>query len=1050
MPPANIGQSFRKYRSRFEQLSAGNYKRIMCGICGILKRRGDPVDERILTSMRDTMVHRGPDGAGNYVAGHLGLGHRRLKIIDLSEAAAQPMFNEDRTIAVVFNGEIYNFQELRRELQSHGHQFRSQSDTEVILHGYEQWGTACVERFNGMFAFAVYDSQRDRLWLVRDRLGIKPLYYWQTPTQFAFASEIHAFMALPAFRAEINPRSVAQHLLFRNRAGETTILKEVLSVAPGHWLMVSPDLTTTDRSYWELNPDQPEPSGDWQAQAEELLRLLEESVALQEISDVPIGVQLSGGTDSSMVTALMARRTGRALRSFSVGFDEKGYSELPYAHVVSETYRTEHHEIILTNHDFTTGLQEISARREEPLLHANSAGLHAVCRLAKPIATVLLTGEGADEVFGGYYRYVTLSKSFTARRWLPENLKSWRLLSATTQLRSLRNALTMRPSDLIIDSTAQNRPLQESPWLAHFAPELWEERQETFESYASQDWLTQALYYDLKTYLPPLLMRQDTMSMAHGVETRVPFLDHRVVELGFSLPTNAKVKGRQSKRLLKEVAHRFLPAKVLDRPKIGFGFPLEPWMRASNGLGQWLEAITEPNSFCCRVLPRANIAAYAEAHRKQLSNHTDLLWSLIALEAWHRGFFSSPTPKPSIDVSPYTPQATADGKVLSIDPSQTVVGGRQQQIKHSIAHIVLSLKVGGLERVVVYLAQQFRQSGHPVLVCCLDERGEFADQLSASGIPVILVRRPDGIGLKTMWHLAKILRDREIQIVHTHNPSAHLHGVIAGLLAGVHVRVHTRHGRNYPDDRRKILLNHMLSWVSSRIVAVSDDALAVARDVERISEHKLLRIWNGIDLEPYLRKASDQQAQVLESGSAATTPVIGSVGRLSKEKDYGTMLQAFRLVLEHEPKAQLWLVGDGPAANDLRRQAAELGLTGKAHFVGQRLNIAELLQKFTLFSLSSTTEGLSMTLIEAMASGVPIVATDVGGNREVINPPECGIVVPPSNPQALADAYLSLIRDSTQREKMRMAGPVRARNYFSMEKMAHDYDDLYRALAMRR
>ena len=606
----------------------------MCGICGIIQTRNHPVEEPLLLRMRDRLTHRGPDAAGLFVHQNVGLGHRRLKIIDLSEAAAQPMANEDGSVIVVFNGEIYNFASLRDELAAKGNRFRSHSDTEVIVHGYEQWGTECVERFNGMFALAVYDQRRQEVFLARDRLGIKPLYYCALPGAFLFTSEIKAFSAVPGFQPALHEPALGEYLLYRSLAGDRTLFQGVKALLPGHWLRVRPDLSLELRQYWDIPFDAPPLEGDLETQ---VLALLKDSVQLQEVSDVPIGAQLSGGTDSSLVTALMAERSRLPLKTFSVGFEETGYNELPYALTVSQKFRTDHHEIIRGNRDFADELEKLTWHMDEPLTHPNSAGIYWLCQRAKQRVTVLLTGEGADETFAGYHRYTWLNKCFLAQRWCPPVAPLLRYGRGLRAVRMLEKAITHSPADLAVKSTAQGYDRFQSFLSPAALNDALQQRFAVFNKAQHPQLLNRALYYDLKTYLPPILMRQDKMSMAHGLETRVPFLDHRVVELAFRLPIRAKVRRDTGKWVLKRIARRYLPDEVLYRPKIGFGFPLIPWMRMADGIGARLDMILDPQSLCSRLVPRPTLEQWITEHRAGTVNHSDPLWTLLALEVWHRG-----------------------------------------------------------------------------------------------------------------------------------------------------------------------------------------------------------------------------------------------------------------------------------------------------------------------------------------------------------------------------------------------------------------------------
>lgn len=609
----------------------------MCGICGIVQPRGTTVASDVLRDMRDAMAHRGPDGADLYLDGHVGLGHRRLKIVDLSDLAAQPMASNDGTVVVVHNGEIYNFQALRRHLEGCGHQFRSRSDTEVILYAWKEWGRRCVDHFNGMFAFAIYDRTTGELFLARDRLGIKPLYYRAARGAMHFASEIKAFFAVPGITAGINESRLTEQLLYRSLAGAETLFDGIHTLLPGHWLAMDAAGTITTQQYWDVSFAAPLDAPEEELDAE-VLALLLESVELQEVSDVPIGVQLSGGVDSALVTAAMARAGRPPVQSFTVGFEEPGFSELTEARAVSARYHTGHHEIIQQQRDFAEALDTITWHHDEPLAHSNSAGIYSLCRAAKPFATVLLTGEGADEAFAGYHRYEWLRKHAAARPWLTP-FASLLPAHASGRMASLHSAVTRSPEAFLALGTARG--------FVDFAPELdpvavtdvIARRVALLAPARATSSLNQALYYDIKSYLPPILMRQDKMSMAHGVETRVPFLDHRLVELAFRLPAGARLHRGTGKWILKRIAQRYLPKALAWRAKNGFSFPLTPWLRDANGLGQRLDSILAEGSLSRRLLSRSRVERLIAEHRGGQADHAEALWTLLALESWKTAFF---------------------------------------------------------------------------------------------------------------------------------------------------------------------------------------------------------------------------------------------------------------------------------------------------------------------------------------------------------------------------------------------------------------------------
>jgi asparagine synthase (glutamine-hydrolysing) len=604
---------------------------MMCGICGIARPHGAAVEREEILRMRDAMAHRGPDAAGFCIAAGVGLGHRRLKIIDLSPAGDQPMSNEDGSVVITFNGEIYNHRALRAELEARGHQFRSHCDTEVVVHGYEEWGDRCPERLNGMFAFAIHDRRRAELFLARDHFGIKPLYYHHARDQFLFASEIKAFFGAAGFEAQLNDAALPEYLLYRSLTGTDTLYRDVHMMPPGHTLRVTRDGAVRLRRYWDIEvgaEKQADRAADQQCR---LLQLLQESVAMQQMSDVPIGAQLSGGVDSSLITALMAAGATAPVHTYAVGFPETRYSELAHARLVARQLGTDHHEVVIHQDNFVAELDQLSWQMDEPLAHANSVGIAALCREAKASATVLLTGEGADEAFAGYHRHQNLRKAMLARRWLGGGTALFRALPGTTWLRAINQALAHDPLQLIARSTMMGGAALQGALDPAAVDEVVARRVAVLDPVRQADWLDQALYYDIKAYLPAILIRQDKMSMAVSVETRVPFLDPRLVEMAFALPRGARIGGG-GKRILKTVAGRVVPREVVYRPKVGFAFPLQPWLAEDRGLGQRVAALADAGTLATQLLGPKPLRRLIE--RRHDPSTTNSLWTLLALESW--------------------------------------------------------------------------------------------------------------------------------------------------------------------------------------------------------------------------------------------------------------------------------------------------------------------------------------------------------------------------------------------------------------------------------
>ena len=633
----------------------------MCGICGVVAF--DPsarVEERLLRGMAGLLAHRGPDGEGVWTNGPVGLGHRRLAIIDLSPAATQPMANEDETLWIVFNGEIYNFQSLRDGLLRRGHSFRSKSDTEVILHLYEEEGEACLQRLRGMFAFALWDRRRRRLFLARDRVGKKPLYYWHRPGRgFAFASEPKAFLADPEFRAEPDDEALWHFLTFQYVPAPWSAFRGVRKLPPAHYLVLENGRLEL-RRYWELRytPKRPGPAADLAAELGDRLR---EAVRLRLISDVPLGAFLSGGVDSSAVVAVMHQLGAGPVRTFSIGFPEGEYNELRYARMVADRFETEHHELVVRP-DALAILPKMVWHYNEPFGDSSAIPSFYLAEMTRRSVTVALNGDGGDESFAGYPRYLALrlSRGFDyvprgARRgleWLASSLPAGRAKGFFS-----RGAHFLAAQD----PDPQRRYAR---WLMHFDHGL-KQRLCTPEFQAcagagdsvelilaayvrsdGPDLLDRTLSVDVQTYLPDdLLVKMDIATMAHSVEARSPFLDHEVMEFAASLPVGLKLRGRSSKVLLKSLLAPLLPRELLHRPKMGFGVPLDHWFRRP--LRDFLrETLLYPRCLERGYLEPRAVRTLVDEHITGRRNWHYQLWDLVVLELWFRTFIDQARPQP--------------------------------------------------------------------------------------------------------------------------------------------------------------------------------------------------------------------------------------------------------------------------------------------------------------------------------------------------------------------------------------------------------------------
>ena len=605
----------------------------MCGICGICGggSSGMADEQRLVRRMMDLLEHRGPDGEGLWASpSGAVLGHRRLAIIDLT-GGHQPLFNETQEIGVVFNGEIYNYRELRRELAAAGHGFRTLSDTEVIVHGYEQWGDDFVSRLRGMFAFALWDEPRRRLLLGRDRFGVKPLYYAEPDGEhLLFASEIKALFAHPQVPRALNSARLAEYLAFRSVAGEETLFAGVRELQPGTLLTLQ-DGRRSERRYWTPQIGRA-PAASPAEQVERGRELLAEAVRARLVSDVPLGTITSGGLDSSLVSVVAAEFTAHPIDTFCVGFGEPAYDERPFARLVAGRIQSRHHEIEVAPEEIDRELDRLTWAHDEPLTHPNSIPMHLIFREAKERAdvTVLLSGEGADEVFGGYQWYRVAQQRDALRRRLPGLALLAAAAPAVGKLATLKKVLR---SDYLVGANAFAPQTQVAALMAGAGAAGFERRARFWpaEAAASADGL---FVYDQQTYLPPLLQRQDRMSMAAGLEAREPFLDHPLVEWANALSGEVKLAGGVRKALLKTIAARWLPEEIIQRRKVGFEMPLGQWLRPGGVLARRVDALREPGSFAAEVTDRAAVERLIHEHNRGAANHADTLWTLIALDAW--------------------------------------------------------------------------------------------------------------------------------------------------------------------------------------------------------------------------------------------------------------------------------------------------------------------------------------------------------------------------------------------------------------------------------
>src|SRR5579885_1740995 len=619
----------------------------MCGICGVYNAQsGEPVSMALIERMTRLIAHRGPDDGGSYFDGPVGLGIARLSIIDLA-GGHQPMCNETGEIWIVFNGEIWNYQALRQELIAKDHRFRTSCDTETIIHAYEEFDVDCLRRLHGMFGFAIWDSHRHRLFLARDRVGKKPLYYTQVNGNFIFASEIKSLLCHPQVRREVDIQALSDFLSVRYVPAPATLFANIYKVPPGHWLLYE-NGTIQQQCYWDFTFGSIEPR-PIKHYLNGIRAHISRAVEERMMADVPVGALLSGGIDSSIITVIMSKFTSQHVKTFSVGFDHPDYSELPYARLVAHHFATDHHELIVKSADMTRYWPLLTWHRDEPVSEPSDLGVYLISKLARQHVKVVLSGEGGDELFAGYPKYL-VDWMANYYRLLPKSVRDGMLQPLIDSL-----PYSMRKVKFTARSLSMPAPQRWMNWFGVFNGQLKEQLlserllasidldssrafQRWLDHNPQRDNLSSMLYLDTKIWLPDnLLMKGDKMTMAASLEGRIPLLDYRLIEYAASIPSDLKIKPFRAKYLLKRAYEDFLPRPILTRKKMGFNVPTGTWFREGqrNLITRLLlsERARERG-----YLNNAFVARLLRDHLEGKTNYQAQLFSLASLELWFRVF----------------------------------------------------------------------------------------------------------------------------------------------------------------------------------------------------------------------------------------------------------------------------------------------------------------------------------------------------------------------------------------------------------------------------
>ena len=629
----------------------------MCGINGIAfsSKSNRKPDRRALEAMRDRQFHRGPDDGGIFIDERVGLGHRRLSIVDVS-LGSQPMFNEDESLAIVYNGEIYNHADYRAELEAKGHVYRTHCDTETILHLYEDHGTAALEKLRGMFAFAIYDRRDKTLFIARDRFGVKPLYYvHDAEGNLFFGSEIKTLLEAGAVQAELNYNALPDQLANHGTSRDETLFKNVKRLLPGHFMLWR-DGKLRIEEFWDVRFEPKHEERRDEDYIDEWRAAFRHSVRLRLMADVPLGMFLSGGIDSSAIAAVMSEMVDAPVKTFSVGFKEREANEFEYARIVARAFKTDHHEITITPEQFFEALPRLVWHEDEPLGFDSSIPLYFVSKLAQEHVKVVLTGEGSDEILGGYGRYAKAVQLLSygekyesfAPGFVREIVKTGVGVLPVALNRKLNRTFLTREADIenlyfdnfaVFTRAMQERLLSRETKARIADANPYSYQHEWLKKTDAREPLDKLLYADTKTYLHELLMKQDQMSMAASIESRVPFLDHKLVELTARMPARMKIRGRETKFLLRRAMKGILPDEILERPKMGFPVPLGAWLRNE------FRHITEEYVLSERALARgifnADFVREVVARHNSGEDHSYRLFRLINFEIWHRQFIEN-------------------------------------------------------------------------------------------------------------------------------------------------------------------------------------------------------------------------------------------------------------------------------------------------------------------------------------------------------------------------------------------------------------------------
>jgi len=1012
----------------------------MCGIAGFHNFR----DDTLLRAMTERLRHRGPDSDGFFTAETVGLGMRRLAVIDV-DGGAQPVFNEDRSVVAVFNGEIYNHRELRQNLEVRGHRFASKTDTEVLVHLYEEKGPDLVSELNGMFAFALWDAKAKRLLLARDPLGVKPLYIARVNNRLAFASEIKALLALPWISREIDTHALGEYLTRGAIPAPLSIFKAVRKLQPGHRLMIDRNGPREER-FWAPPPiDAHWDPADTPARVE---KLLDDAVRRQLVSDVPLGLFLSGGLDSSALLAFAQRHVSSPLKTFTIGYEGKdsGYDEMDKARRVARHFGCDHHEFVLSPRieDLVAPLARCF---DEPFADSSAVPTYLVSRESRRHVTVALTGLGGDEMFGGYPRYLGLR--------LAEKMESLPM--------PLRRGAAGLAACLPDRGGAVNwlgrakRYLETSPlplaekyrrWMSIVAPERLAELCPAapvppLEGPNDASLLAQS---DLTGYLPTdLLCLTDRVSMAHGLEARVPFCDIPLVNFMARLPLAEKTAGFNLKRILKQSTKDKLPQFIYGQTKKGFSIPLARWLRGE--LKPLLDEALSAHQLRRRGLLQPDaVARLREEHDNGRRDHSDALWALLCLEVWHRE---------------YVDTAAAPAPVApDVGTSRTSAGGAGAASRSILiaSDIFFPDEPGGSARVPWELARGLARGGHRVQLLAGSSHGGAPEE-TKDGVRVLRYHRRRDSPAATLLSLRRAAARLRypVDAAHVHHPFTGAALRALGRLAGLPTLgfFHSPWAEEYllrkNRQGRGGMAAHAVASVYERLetaaLTKADRVVVLSRYMkEKLAGHhpdaapKAALVPGAVDTERFCPARAPWEARE-KLGWPKDKTVLLTVRNLEARMGLENLIDALPDLLHKEPTLRLYIAGEGTLRASLEAQTREKKLTRDVHFLGKVPDdiLPLCYQAADVFVLPTRAlEGFGLVTVEALASGLPVVATPVGGTPEILAPLDASLLTPGTAPADIAFTLEKFLARRTEWPDMRRRAAEHARRHYSWDRAVDD------------